>query len=358
MANSLTGSVGENGRNRSDDVQVVYVLFNKILSTPLPVSDQVTDALLQAIRDFQQGFLSRPDGRIDVGGRTWRELTAAAERPEREGMEEISGSVGQGGQNRPQDVRVVYSLFNEILSRPLEVSDQCTDELIQAIKDVQKTFMSRPDGRIDVGGRTWRRLTTPAGGTGKAVLLSFDDGPAPTGSLHSILDTLDRYGIKAEFYVLGQEVDSSPSAVKEIADRGHRVQNHSYTHPNLVGLSRSAVRKELEKTQESIRKAAGVTPTRIRPPYGAGGWRPYDWELVAVANELSLTIQNWDIDTEDWKSPKGLGPSKRAMIEQQFQRSQSRTEFNVLMHVLKDTAEDLGGFIEQLKQWGFSFAKP
>ena len=358
MTNSLTGSVGENGKNRSDDIQAVCILFNKILSPPLPVSDQVTDVLLQAIRDFQKDFLSRPDGRIDVNGRTLRELTAAAERPDVGEIEEIRSSVGQGGRNHLQDVRIIYALFNKILSIPLAESDQVSDELIQAIKDVQKMFMSRPDGRIDVGGRTWRRLTIPAGGIGKAVLLSFDDGPSPTGQLHSILDTLDRYSIKAEFYVLGQEVDSYPSAVKEIADRGHRVQNHSYTHPNLAGLSRSAVRKELEKTQESIRKAAGVTPTRIRPPYGAGGWRPYDWDLVAVANELSLTIQNWDIDTEDWKSPKGLGPSKRAMIEQQFQRSQSRTEFNVLMHVLKDTAEDLSDFIEQLKQWGFSFAKP
>ncbi|WP_339136394.1 MAG: polysaccharide deacetylase family protein [Candidatus Electrothrix sp. GW3-4] len=358
MTDALTGSVGANGTNRPDDIRTVYALLNTLLSVPLKVSDTCSAELIRGIRDFQQGFLSRPDGRIDVGGRTWRELTAAAERPEREGMEEISGSVGQGGRNRPQDVRVVYALFNEILSRPLEVSDQCTDELIQAIKDVQKMFMSRPDGRIDVDGRTWRRLTTPAGGTGKAVLLSFDDGPAPTGSLHSILDTLDRYGIKAEFYVLGQEVDSSPSAVQEIADRGHRVQNHSYTHPNLAGLSRSAVRKELKKTQESIQRAAGVTPTKIRPPYGAGGWSPYDRELAAVARELSLSIQNWDIDTEDWKSPKGLGPGKLAMIERQFSQRQNQTELNVLMHVLQDTAEDLNDFIEQLKQWGFSFARP
>ncbi|MCI5159311.1 MAG: polysaccharide deacetylase family protein [Candidatus Electrothrix sp. AUS1_2] len=218
--------------------------------------------------------------------------------------------------------------------------------------------MSRPDGRIDVGGSTWRRLTTPAGGIGKSVLLSFDDGPAPTGALHSILDTLARHNITAEFYVLGQEADSYPAAVKEIADRGHKVQNHSYTHPNLAGLSTSAVRKELEKTQESIRKAAGVTPTRIRPPYGAGGWPPYDRELAAVANELSLSIQNWDIDTEDWKSPKGIGPAKRTMIQRQFQQKQSQTEFSVLMHVLSDTADDLEDFILQLKQWGFTFAKP
>ncbi len=354
MAISITGSVGKGGKNRAEDVQAVFSLFNKTLPTPLKVSDQASDELIQAITQFQRAFMSRPDGRIDVGGRTWRKLTAAANTPKTE----ITRSVGQGGQNQAQDVRIIYTLFNALLSRPLEVSDLCSAELIQAIKDVQKMFMSHPDGRIDVGGRTWRTLTTPAGGSGKSVLLSFDDGPAPTGPLRSILDTLDRYGVKAEFYVLGKEVDSSPAAVKDIANRGHKVQNHSYTHPNLAKASKSVVRKELEKTQESIRKAAGVTPTKIRPPYGAGGWRPYDPELAAVASDLSLTIHNWDIDTEDWKSPKGVGPSKWAMIERQFQRRQGKTEFNVLMHVLQDTAEDLPNFIEQLKLWGFTFAKP
>jgi peptidoglycan/xylan/chitin deacetylase (PgdA/CDA1 family) len=357
MTNSLTGSVGENGKNRSDDVRTVYALFNKLLSVQLEVSDACSADLIQAIRAFQQGFMSWPDGRIDAGGRTWRKLTAAAKTQETP-KTEITGSVGQGGGNQARDVRIIYALFNALLSRPLVVSDFCSTELIQAIKDVQKMFMSRPDARIDVGGRTWRRLTTPAGGTGKSVLLSFDDGPSPASALSSILDILDRYGIKADFYVLGQEVDRSPKATKEIAARGHKLQNHSYTHPNLAKASKSFIRKELEKTQDSIKKVVGVTPTKIRPPYGAGGWPPYDRELAAVAKEFSLAIHNWDIDTEDWKSPKGIGPSKRAMIEQQFQRSQSRTEFNVLMHVLKDTAEDLGDFIEQLKQWGFTFAKP
>ena len=355
MTYSITDSVGQGGVNHAVDVRTVYTLFNKILSTPLTLGDQVSVELIQAITTFQQSFISHPDGRIDPGGRTWRELLAAVDKPE---ATEISASVGEGGQNLPQDVQLVYTLFNKILSRPLAVSDQVSEELLQAIKDLQKTFLSHPDGRIDPGGSTWKRLTTPAGGTGKAVLLSFDDGPAPINALHSILATLDRHDIKAEFYLLGQEVDGFPSAAKDIADRGHKVQNHSYTHPNLAKLPKSTVQRELEKTQESIKKATGQTPTRVRPPFGAGGWRPYDPELAAVAASLSLHIQNWDIDTEDWKSPKGIGPSKRAMIQRQFQRLQHQNEFNVLMHVLPDTADDLEEFISYLKQWGFTFAKP
>ncbi len=160
MSVSISGSVGDaGGRNRPEDVRTVYSLFNKILSIPLAVSDQVSDELIAAIRNFQKAFMSNPDGRIDVGGRTWGKLTTAADgsgTPETE----ITGSVGQGGQNRPSDVRIVYALFNKILSTPLTVSDQVSDELIQTIKAFQQPFLSRPDGRIDVGGRTWGKFIT------------------------------------------------------------------------------------------------------------------------------------------------------------------------------------------------------
>jgi len=157
MPISISGSVGDSGgQNRPEDVRTVYDLFNKMLSNPLAVSDQVSEELIAAIREFQQGFLSRPDGRIDVGGRTWRELIAATN----DSGTEIAGSVGQGGQNRSSDVRIVYALFNNILADPLAVSDQVSAELIQTIKAFQQPFLSRPDGRIDVGGRTWGKLIT------------------------------------------------------------------------------------------------------------------------------------------------------------------------------------------------------
>ena len=160
MPSSISGSVGDSGgQNRPQDVRTVYELFNAILARPLAVSDQVSAELIAAIRNFQSAFMSRPDGRIDVGGRTWRELTAAVTASE----DELSGSVGDsGGLNRARDVRIVYGLFNKILSSPLVVSDECSAELIAAIRDFQSAFMSRPDGRIDVGGRTWGKLKAAA----------------------------------------------------------------------------------------------------------------------------------------------------------------------------------------------------
>ncbi|WP_417913426.1 polysaccharide deacetylase family protein [Candidatus Electronema sp. TJ] len=273
----------------------------------------------------------------------------------------LAGSVGRNGKNFPSDVRLIFSLFNKILPAPLAVGDQCSADLIQAIFDFQKSFLSSPDGLIDVGGATWRKLTA-ATGHGSVIpplLLSFDDGPAPTAALHSILNTLDAAGIKAEFYVLGKEVDSFPSAAKEIVQRGHRVQNHSYSHPNLASAAEAVVHSELEKTQDSIRKATGITPTKIRPPFGAGGWPPYDPQLAKVAASLSLKIENWDIDTEDWKSPKGtMDPAKLRMIKKQLDQRSGGRPLNVLMHIQNETADDLGRFISQLKAWGYVFAAP
>ncbi|SCY31412.1 Peptidoglycan/xylan/chitin deacetylase, PgdA/CDA1 family [Nitrosospira sp. Nl5] len=196
-------------------------------------------------------------------------------------------------------------------------------------------------------------------GDEKSVVLSFDDGPAPVTALEDILGTLQRHEIRAEFYVLGSEVKQYPEAARMIVRQGHDIQNHSWGHPNLATETEQNVRWELEQTQDIIHATTGATPTKIRPPYGAGGFRGnIDPELLAVADDLSLTIVTWDIDTEDWKAPRGLGPEKIRNIETQFTQQQRKVSFNVLMHVQQATARDLPSFIAQLKEWGFTIAEP
>ena len=196
-------------------------------------------------------------------------------------------------------------------------------------------------------------------GDGKSVILSFDDGPAPVSALESILQTLQENESKAEFYVLGSEVEQYPEAARMIVRQGHDIQNHSWSHPDLARAPEQDVRSELEQTQKIIEDATGITPTKIRPPYGAGGFRGHlDPELVEVASDLSLTIITWDIDTEDWKAPKGLGPEKIRNIESQFTQQPRKVVFNILMHVQPATARDLPSFVSQLEEWGFTIAEP
>jgi len=196
-------------------------------------------------------------------------------------------------------------------------------------------------------------------GDSKSVVLTFDDGPAPVSALESILRTLKENEIKAEFYVLGSEVRQYPEAAEMIVQQGHNIQNHSWSHPNLAQESESDIRRELGETQDVIKSATGVTPSKIRPPYGAGGFRGHlDPELVNIAKELSLTIVTWDIDTEDWKAPKGLGEEKIRNIESQFTQQRRKSLFSILMHVQPATARDLPSFISQLREWRFHIVEP
>jgi len=110
-----------------------------------------------------------------------------------------------------------------------------------------------------------------------------------------------------------------------------------------------------------VKKITGIKPTKVRSPYGAGGWpKKYDPELLKVAQSLSLSIHNWDIDTEDWRVPRGIGPTKIKKIDKQLKASwnKGKSTLNVLMHVRNETAHDLPDFIKYLKESGFGFSAP
>lgn len=194
----------------------------------------------------------------------------------------------------------------------------------------------------------------------RKVLLSFDDGPDPTDALDRILATLAANHIRAEFFVLGSEVAHTPAGAAQIAAKGHKLQNHSWSHENLAKAPEETVAKELGDTQRIIKEKTGTTPTKVRPPYGAGGWPPHDPELARVAGQLGLTIENWDIDTRDWEKPKGLGADKLEGIKRQLAEPSKRGKsiLKVLMHVQKETASDLQGLIDLLKNSGLGFATP
>jgi len=193
----------------------------------------------------------------------------------------------------------------------------------------------------------------------RKIIFSFDDGPAPSGALKTILSVLKSNLIRAEFYVLGSEVEKNPISTKSIVDQGHKIQNHSWSHQNLAKASEDEVFSELDKTQKIIEKITGTKPTKIRPPYGAGGWpRKFDPELAKVACTLGLSIYNWDIDTEDWKQPRGIKSDKFKKINTQLKQTKNKTVLNVLMHVQNETASDLPAFIKFFLCSDFSFTNP
>jgi peptidoglycan/xylan/chitin deacetylase (PgdA/CDA1 family) len=105
------------------------------------------------------------------------------------------------------------------------------------------------------------------GGKGRAVTLTFDDGPDPAVT-PLLLDLLGRYRLTAAFFVTGQNTKRYPELVRELLRRGHDVGNHSYRHDPLLMLrSRATLEDEIARTQ-ALLAPFGIRPLTFRPPVG------------------------------------------------------------------------------------------
>lgn len=100
----------------------------------------------------------------------------------------------------------------------------------------------------------------------KRLYLTFDDGPNPHAT-PEILDILDKFSIKAAFFVVGRNIKRFPEIVKEIYTRGHIIGNHSFSHSALFSLYDSEKQKTEAKKIEDLLVYIGVSPcSYFRPP--------------------------------------------------------------------------------------------
>jgi peptidoglycan-N-acetylglucosamine deacetylase len=177
------------------------------------------------------------------------------------------------------------------------------------------------------------------------VALTFDDGPHPTWT-PQVLNILDLFQIKATFFVIGENVARYPGLTAEILRRGHSVQNHSYTHPDLVTLSNDQVDLELRRNHIVLRNAGVPKPNCLRPPYGS-----YDQRIDLLAEARGLELVLWDVDTRDWSRPGVPAIVDRA--------TQAGSGDIVLMHDgggdRSQTVEALPEIILELDEQGYDF---
>ena len=136
----------------------------------------------------------------------------------------------------------------------------------------------------------------------KAVYLTFDDGPIPEATPF-VLETLARYGIKATFFVVGDNVHKYPEVFRQVVAAGHRIGNHTYNHiGGFRWLSRNYLRNT-KKAQEEIEKWIVQSECTMhsnslplfRPPHG---WmRPLQYQVIRRKN---YRIIMWDVVTRDY----------------------------------------------------------
>ena len=132
---------------------------------------------------------------------------------------------------------------------------------------------------------------------GRSIVLTFDDGPDPRYTPH-IMNTLKAHDVHAMFFVCGAQAVDNKDILRRMADEGHVVGNHTWSHPLLTGLTRSAIRSEMERTSKVIEDACGERPEWFRAPYGA--WNRVAFQLGA---ELGMEPLAWTVDTLDWTRP-------------------------------------------------------
>jgi peptidoglycan/xylan/chitin deacetylase (PgdA/CDA1 family) len=139
---------------------------------------------------------------------------------------------------------------------------------------------------------------------GQPILyLTFDDGPSPTLT-PQIVQLLDRYDAQATFFVIGVHVRRAPAALRPVAQGGHTIANHTFSHKSLAGRSQDVFAQELQATEEIVGSAAGgLLPTGyqmryLRPPGGG-----VDANTTPFATALGYKVVGWDIDPKDWRRP-------------------------------------------------------
>lgn len=134
-------------------------------------------------------------------------------------------------------------------------------------------------------------------GRGRTMVLTFDDGPDPRYT-PAILDTLAEYDVRAMFFVCGEMASYNKELLARMAEEGHTVGNHTWSHPLLTKLSRGRIRSEMERTCDVIEEGYGERPQWFRAPYGA--WNRTTFRIGA---ELGMEPLAWTVDTLDWTEP-------------------------------------------------------
>ena len=150
---------------------------------------------------------------------------------------------------------------------------------------------------------------------GKAVYLTFDDGPIPEVT-PKVLEILDRYGVKATFFMVGENIDKHPEVFEQVVQAGHSIGNHTYNHMKGWKFSTAEYIANVRKWEEAAKRqhpdGVGAPVVNLfRPPYG----RTWIWQRKAV-KQMGYEIYLWDVLTRDY-NPRRTPEAMLAQIKRQ-----------------------------------------
>ncbi|MDN0053747.1 polysaccharide deacetylase family protein [Bacteroides caecigallinarum] len=175
----------------------------------------------------------------------------------------------------------------------------------------------------------------------KAVYLTFDDGPIPRVTPW-VLDVLDRYGIKATFFMVGDNIRKHPDEFRMVVERGHRIGNHTFNH--IRGLSYD-INSYLENTDKACRMM--MNTNLFRPPHGYMSPKQY-----AELKKRYMIIM-WDLVTRDYNR-KFTGEQILQKVKK-YARNGSIITFHDSLKSEENIRYALPKAIEWLMEQGYEF---
>lgn len=176
--------------------------------------------------------------------------------------------------------------------------------------------------------------------TEHSVYLTFDDGPIPE-STPFILDTLREHGVKATFFMVGENVKRYPELYQRIVDEGHSVGNHTYNHMGSLRHTVIAYMKNADKANELIHS------NLFRPPHG--------WMWLGAYNLLrkKYKIVMWDLVTRDYSHLLNAFDVLRNVVL--YSRNGSIITFHDSLKSIEKLHYALPASIRYLKDQGYEF---
>lgn len=178
----------------------------------------------------------------------------------------------------------------------------------------------------------------------KVIALTFDDGP--TKNVDKLLPLLDKYNAKATFFLIGSDLKKHPEEGRKIAEAGHQIGNHTYSHNRMVFKTPSYIKEEIEKTDQLIRKTGFKGEIDFRPPNGK--------KLVGLPYYLKKHHRNtitWSLEPDTYYN----SPSDKVA----YVKKNVKPGAIILMHPMyDDTGKELKaieGILQALTEEGYTF---
>jgi peptidoglycan/xylan/chitin deacetylase (PgdA/CDA1 family) len=183
------------------------------------------------------------------------------------------------------------------------------------------------------------------------VVLTFDDGPRP-GKTTAVLATLQDFGVKATFLMLGSAAQANPGLAQQVAASGHTVGSHTFSHVDLGNLSRQAALDEIAKGERAVRLALAGGGQVLSPFFRF----PYLSQTGFLRTNLmqgSMVVLDVDIDSKDYYKD-----SPEEIAARTLERLDARGSGIILFHdIHQRTVETLPVFLAQLEERGYSVVR-